>query len=221
MTKTVFGIFMFVAGATVGVAATYKFFKDKYDKKSREDIEEIREYYASKKAKEDDSSEESLGEILPLCESDDADLTEAHKEQLEKYKKLLIDNCGYAPRDDEAKPVTNTECKQPVKFSDENNTIPIKPDDFGEIVDEETGETYDKMTLVYYEDGVVTYWEDGHTVDDVEDLLGTEFKDHFGDYGEEDAVYVRNIRNETDYEVIRDGDKYYDFHTEERGGEDE
>ena len=38
MTKNVFGIVMFVAGAVVGVAATHKFFKDKYVKKSKEDM---------------------------------------------------------------------------------------------------------------------------------------------------------------------------------------
>lgn len=215
MTKTVFGIFMFVAGASVGIAATYKFFKDKYDRKSKEDIEEIREYYASKSAKKTDISSESLEEIKDL---------EA-EEKIEAYKKMVKDTCCYATSDDDievdVKDTKNTECEQPVKFSeDENNTVLIKPEEFGEIQDE-TGEAYDRMSLVYYEDGVVTYWEDGRTVDDVESLLGTEFKDHFGDYGEEDAVYVRNNRNQTDYEVIRDGDKYYDFNTEKRGGEDE
>lgn len=210
MTKNVFGIFMFVAGAAVGVAATYKFFKDKYEKKSREDIEEIREYYASKNSKETDISKEDLEEIKNL----DAG------EKLEAYKNLIKNTCGYAPEENDAEPVKNTVTKEPVKASDNSNTIIIHPDDFGEM-DEETGEKYDRMTLVYYEDGVVTYWEDGHLVDDVESLLGTEFKDHFGDYDEEDAVYVRNIRNQTDYEIIRDGDKYYDFHPEKRGGEDE
>lgn len=215
MTKTVFGIFMFVAGAATGVGITYKFFKDKYDKKSKEDIEEIREYYASKNEKKNDISVEQLDEIKDL----------EGEEKIEAYKKMVKDTCCYTTSDDdievEAKDVKNTECRQPVKFSDnENNTILIKPDEFGEIQDE-TGEAYDRMTLVYYEDGVVTNWEDGHVVDDVESLLGTEFKDHFGDYGEEDAVYVRNIRNETDYEVIRDGDKYYDIQPEKRGGEDE
>lgn len=215
MTKTVFGIFMFVAGASAGIAATYKFFKDKYDRKSKEDIEEIREYYASKSAKKTDISSESLEEIKDL---------EA-EEKIEAYKKMVKDTCRYAISDEDievdVKDTKNTECEQPVKFSeDENNTVLIKPEEFGEIQDE-TGEAYDRMSLVYYEDGVVTYWEDGRTVDDVESLLGTEFKDHFGDYGEEDAVYVRNKRNQTDYEVIRDGDKYYDSNTEKRGGEDE
>ena len=216
MKHNVFGIFIFVAGAAVGVAATYKFFKNKYDKKSREEIEEIREYYASKKSAEPKVQEENDLELESVCNTSDEDMIK----QLEYYKQKLINSCGYVPNEDSAEPVKNTECKQPVKFSDENNIILIKPEDFGDI-NEETGETYDRQTLVYYEDGMVTYWEDGRTVDDVEGLLGTEFKDHFGDYGEEDAVYVRNIKNETDYEVIRDGDNYYDFNSEKRGGEDE
>lgn len=214
MTKNVFGMLMFVAGAAVGVAATYKFFKNKYDKKSKEDIEEIREYYASKKTKEDEDLKKNLDDIKNL----------ESEEKIEAYKKMVKDTCCYATSDedveDEVKNVKNTDCEKPVKRSSDSNTILIKPEDFGEIQDE-TGESYDRMTLVYYEDGVVTNWEDGRPVDDVEGMIGTEFKDHFGDYGEEDAVYVRNIRNETDYEIIRDGDKYYDFHTEERGGEDE
>lgn len=224
MTKNVFGIIMFVAGATVGVAATYKFFKYKYDKKSKEEIEEIREYYTSKNVKQvetaEESSNESLNELEPLCGQDE-NVTQKQKEELEAYKQMIVNDCGYAVKDDGATEIIKkSKCKEPVEVNDENNTVLIKPDDFGEM-DEETGEEYDKTTLVYYADGVVTYWEDDRTVDDVVDLLGTEFKDHFGDYGEEDAVYVRNIRNHTDYEVIRDGDKYYDFHTEKRGGEDE
>ena len=78
----------------------------------------------------------------------------------------------------------------------------ISPDDFGE----EFG--YDTRTFTYYADGVLTD-EDDEVIRNVDDLVGSDFPSHFGDY-EEDSVFVRNNEEKTDYEILRDLRRFSD-----------
>lgn len=78
----------------------------------------------------------------------------------------------------------------------------IPPEDFGER------DGYDAETLTYYSDGVLTY-DTGEPIKDVDDIVGLGFESHFGEY-EDDSVHVRNEKYETDYEILRDLQKYSD-----------
>lgn len=90
----------------------------------------------------------------------------------------------------------------------------ISPEDFGER------EGYDAETLTYYADGVLTY-DTGEPVEDVDDVVGLGFEDHFGEY-EDDSVHVRNEKYETDYEILRDLQRYSDvINTDPHRAEDE
>ena len=77
----------------------------------------------------------------------------------------------------------------------------ISPDEYGEIYD------YDQIELTYYADGVLTDDTD-EVIDDVDDTVGLDSLNHFGDY-EEDAVHVRNDERKCDYEILRDLRNYY------------
>jgi hypothetical protein len=72
----------------------------------------------------------------------------------------------------------------------------ISPYDFGEI------DEYRKIDLTYYADGVVED-EDGEIVTEIDELLGEGSLNTFGEY-EDDAVFVRNERLMTDFEILRD-----------------
>lgn len=90
----------------------------------------------------------------------------------------------------------------------------ISPEDFGER------DGYDAETLTYYADGVLTY-DTGEPVEDVDDVVGLGFENHFGEY-EDDSVHVRNEKYETDYEILRDPEKYSDvINTNPHQSEDE
>lgn len=199
MNKTAYGILMFVSGAMIGATVAIKLVKTKYEKRANEEIESVREYYASKRA-------------------------EAIKEEVEiKAYTDLVEETGYGGASSDDVEVDdnidkNTKKNKIVTTENRNNTVLITPEELGEEI-EEFGHAFDITTLIYYADGVMTFHEDDHLVDDIEDLVGTEFKDHFGDY-EADAVFVRNFRNETDYEIIKDDDKYYDIWPKARGEED-
>lgn len=78
----------------------------------------------------------------------------------------------------------------------------ITPEQFGEI------EEYEKISLVYYSDGVLTD-ENDELIDDIEEIVGEDSLNHFGEY-EEDSVFVRNDSRKCDYEILMDLRKFED-----------
>ena len=45
--------------------------------------------------------------------------------------------------------------------------------------------------------------EDDEPVDDIEEIVGDGLE-HFGEYGEDDSVFVRSDMRKCDYEILRD-----------------
>lgn len=78
----------------------------------------------------------------------------------------------------------------------------ITPEELGDV------EEYDTTTLYYYADEVLVKLND-EIVEDVENTVGLDFADHFGEY-EDDSVCVRNDAHQCDYEILRDSRKYAD-----------
>lgn len=77
----------------------------------------------------------------------------------------------------------------------------ISPDEFGEI------EEYETRSLVYYSDKILTD-DDNNIIDDVEDVVGCDSLNHFGEY-EDDSVFVRNDHLMIDYEILLDQRRYF------------
>lgn len=202
MKKIIYGAIIFAAGVVVGNLVTSELIGAKYRKLADDEINSYKEYYDSKYSKKD-AVEEVIKEEPEEPEEANEEVTKKDADRRE-YENVLK-NSGYVSKGSE----DNTNGKEPVTVEDENNFIIITPEEFGEI-DEKTGEVFDMVTLVYYADNVMLYYEDQHQVDDIDHLVGEDFRDHFGDY-EEGVVYVRNIRNQTDYEIIKEEDEYYDI----------
>jgi hypothetical protein len=78
----------------------------------------------------------------------------------------------------------------------------IHPDIFG------TREDYECRSLKCFRDRVVTD-TDNEIIDDVDNLIGDESLDHFGEF-EMDSVFVRNERLKCDYEILLDPREYSD-----------
>lgn len=89
----------------------------------------------------------------------------------------------------------------------EQNDIPrpyvIHPTQFG------THSTYETRSLKCFADRVVTD-TDENIIEDVENLIGDESLDHFGEY-EMDSVFVRNDRLKCDFEILLDVRRYSDI----------
>lgn len=78
----------------------------------------------------------------------------------------------------------------------------ITPEELGEI------DEFDTTTLYYYADEVLTTLQD-EVVEDVEDTVGLDFAEHYGEY-EDDSVCVRNEKHKCDYEILKVSEKYSD-----------
>ena len=73
----------------------------------------------------------------------------------------------------------------------------IEPEEYGNKVENEC------TVLMWYGDDILTDTY-GVNVDDIENTVGMEFIDHFGENPEEpDVVYVRNDRLEMDYQILQ------------------
>ena len=78
----------------------------------------------------------------------------------------------------------------------------LSPGEFSTIDEDE----YDIKTLTYYADGVLTD-EYGEIVEDVDDTVGPDALDSFGEY-EDDSVFVLNEQYGVAYEILLDESCY-------------
>ena len=76
----------------------------------------------------------------------------------------------------------------------------ISPDEYCEMDD------YDLYSYTYYADKVLAD-ENNEPIEDVDQRIGLESLNHFGEYGD-DSVYVRNDELKADYEILLDNEKY-------------
>ena len=179
--------FAFVAGAAVGSLATWKFFKTKYERIAKEEIDSVKEVY--------------YRDRQPVQKSDDESPEEEHN--LENavpdlgYDRAFNDDCT-SWEDYVAKHNKRKEDESMLK--DKPYVIP--PEEFGDA------DGYDCISLTYYSDGILTDdWD--NPIEDVEGMVGKDSLTHFGEY-EDDSVFVRNDHMKAEFEILLDSRKYSD-----------
>lgn len=171
--------FIFAAGAAIGSFVTWRLVKGKYERIANEEIESVKEVFSRRYSENNEASDTDEGTDEPT----------PTPEEVAEYKKI-INNNGYS----------NVERVE--TMHDKPYVIP--PEDFADDPD------YETVSLTYYADGVLTD-EDNCIIDpgEIEDLIGEESLDHFGEY-EDDSVFVRNEERKTDYEILRVMSNYDD-----------
>ena len=179
---------IFLGGAVIGSAVTYKVLKTRYEQLMKEEVDSVKEVFARLNGV--DETEESKKYV---------DCTEEPTE--EDVVNEIIASEGY----------TSNNTEKPQKGGpgpmESDRPYVITPEEFGELEDE----GYDIVVLNYYTDGVLA--DDSHfIVEDVDAVVGADFADHFGEY-EDDSVHVRNDRLKTDYEILREARAYKDVKT--------
>ena len=209
MTENVKRVLIFVAGAGIGVLASWRFFKKKYERIANDKIASVTEHYRNKVTKAEEPTDISSSDNAQE-EDDDAIL----ERQMTEYKSLAA---RYASKvngrtEEDCEETTVTEYTQvdgefvPVKSYKEkggdivNRPYVIKPEEFG------NGD-YETVSLTYYSDGVLTDDFD-NPIEDIDYYVGEESLDHFGEY-EDDSVFVRNDNLETDFEILLVEESYY------------
>jgi hypothetical protein len=177
------GLFIFAAGVVAGAVAGAYLVKDKIMADAKQEIEEVREYYRSKK----ESKKEETVEEQPI---------EEVKE--EKEYKTIVENSGY---------INYNKPEQIIQHSVlEDVPYAIDPEEFGDK--EEEG--WDTTTLTYFADGVLVDDVD-EIVEQPDVVVGLDNLRIFEEFPDATCVYVRNETWRTDFEILRDDWKWSDL----------
>lgn len=177
------GLFIFAAGVVAGAVAGAYLVKDKIMADAKREIEEVREYYRSKK----ESKKEETVEEQPV---------EEVKE--EKEYKTIVENSGY---------INYNKPEQIMQHSVlEDTPYAIEPEEFGDK--EEEG--WDTITLTYFADGVLVDDVD-EIVEQPDVVVGLDNLRIFEEFPDATCVYVRNETWRTDFEILRDDWKWSDL----------
>lgn len=174
----------FIAGAAVGVAATWQYAKKKYEQIAQEEIDSVKAKFANKAKYEGPADSEEEARVKAEMAREKPDVM-AYAAALRKM--------GYTD-------YSTVGDKKPEEKVD--RPYVISPDEFGE------NEDYERISLTYYADQILAD-DDDNIVDNVEELVGFESLTHFGEY-EDDSVFVRNDRLKCDYEILLDQGLYSD-----------
>lgn len=192
MNNKITSFMMFIFGAAVGSVVTWQYTKKKYEQIAQEEIDSVKETFSKlKEVKNKDNESDENNNVGTIVEraKDKPSIVE-YAAKLRKQGYINYSN-------------TDSLFEEEV---DENmiNDKPyvISPDEFGEFDD------YDTISLTYYADQVLVD-EDDELVEDIEETVGFESLNAFGEY-EDDSVFVRNDRLKCDYEILLDQRKYSD-----------
>ena len=159
--------------------------KDKYAEIAQEEIDSVKEVFARREQeRKDESVKKTVAEGIKNVDKNKPEL----KEYAEKLKRT-----GYVRYSDR----TGEEDAEPEEL-DKPYVIP--PEQFGD------NDEYEQISLTYYADAVLTD-ENDEIIEDVEETVGFESLNHFGEY-EDDSVFVRNDARKCDYEILLDQRTY-------------
>lgn len=186
MKNTLTNIVIFAAGAAIGSAVTWKILKDRYEQIAQEEIDSVKAAYSGRT--QSDEPVEKEEDILEETDEEVNALTDIRKYATMIQKQGYVD---YANTGKPAKEVDNV-----------NAPFVIPPEEFGER------DGYETISLIYFADGVLTD-DDYEIVEDVDNVVGRESLNHFGEY-EDDSVFVRNDELTADYEILLDQRNYRD-----------
>lgn len=199
MNSTLKGVLIFVLGAAAGSLATWKLIEKKYKDIAQEEIDSVKDTFSKMKKNEYPDKLEDYPDFEEFDDSDDVEeepkpeqkIDRNNKPDIVEYAKILSEASytNYAERQDKKE-------KKGVEPVEDERPYVISPDEFGEK------DGYENVTLTYYADGVLTDYFD-NVINNVDEVVGFDSLDHFGEY-EDDVVFVRNEKMETDYEILRD-----------------
>lgn len=174
-------ILVFATGLAVGSAITWFCVKERYRKIANNEIDEIREYYVNKYARDEECELPKEWEGIVTVSERESDR--------EQYLKEVG---SYAEVKGEIEPAAKSQIEV------------ISPDEFGDL------EGYKITTIVCFDDNVFEDDEFNIiSRDEFDDVIGLEVLDELGMY-EDDSVYIRNDEIKTYFEVIRDYRSYDD-----------
>lgn len=196
----------FAFGVAVGAGASWYFWKEYHRKRADEEIQSVKEAFASKKAEEGKSEKKEVQMTVDLA-ADSVAYEKERQSKLQDYRAMVRES-GYRSRTS-PKDLLEDDPNEPPPGDHVTKPYIIKPEDFDTI------DNYDAVCYTYYADGIlVDEDEDPLEIPEIATSIGLDFASHFGDY-DENSVHIRNDMRHIDYEIVRDLRKYGDLHESE------
>ena len=183
MKEAIIKIAIFSFGVGIGVAGSWRYFDQKYQKLADEEIESVKATLAKRDISKPERKAEEVKKDIPEVEV---------KDTLTSYSSAVdLDTKNYS------------EFYAPKKVEEAQTLSPKEDEPFDISVDEYEDDTeFQKVTLnLYLEDGVLCY-EETEEVAEENDTVGSENLDDFSRTSFSTA-YFRNPKEGIDYEVIK------------------
>lgn len=187
-------VLMFAAGAAIGSVVTWKLVEAKYERLVQEEIESIRGAFSEEQTdEEDDESDTGTNDSFKQINWEDLEDLDDEDEDDDEYLHQRESDIAKAEYE---KLTSNYTSEKGGAEKVVEKPYVIAPYDFGEL------DGYSQIELTYYADGVLED-DEYNIVSDVDELIGSDSLFTFGEY-EDDAVFVRNERLRTDFQILRD-----------------
>ena len=187
-------MFIFAAGILTGSLCTWYSVKKYYEKIANDEIDSMKEWLARRVEEQDKKTEDKTPDPTANPASPSV------KPNLMEYAAMVKD-LGYT--DYSRRQETPEPKKEEEEVDEMDKPYIIEPDEFGEC-------DYEEVSLTHYADGVLTDEQD-NPIEDVDGMVGEDYAEHFGEY-EDDSVFVRNERLQTDFEILADQRNYSDLY---------
>lgn len=168
---------LLTSGALIGSVVTWGVVRTKYEKLIEDKNEEIAFLRDRYSVKKDNVR--NTEEEVGESESDSGELTV-------QQVRDKITELGYKNEEEDE--------------DDMNGPKVIAPEESWE-------QDYPVISLTYYEGDGVLADERGKIIKNVDELVGEDFADHFGEY-EDDSVFIRNDKLKIYYEILKDYGSY-------------
>ena len=173
----------FIFGAAAGAVGAWYACKTKYERIAQEEIDSVKEVISEKMTRTEEKEKES-DEPAHIFDED----SEAMKSFQNSY--------GYMPNFKKPDNLPKVQDDRPRPYI-------VTPDEYGDQ------DGYELVGLVYYRDHILVTSVDNEIVEDVDDIIGFESLNHFGENEDyPNQIFVRNDEHRCDYEVERDPRTY-------------
>lgn len=202
-------LLIFLAGIGVGSAGSYFLLKNYYDEQLEEEVSEFMNYKREEK-KKPKKARKSATEVSEACEDEEfkpVENPDVDDEDREGYAKIVKANYS--------KPSPTEMVKEKKKKKRDDNAEKIfllSPKAFA-------ASENDTPTVYLYGDGVVVD-ENDEVIDNGYALLGGADVIREAENTGDTTVYIRNLNNSTDYEVVMCSENYGEIETDEPSPED-
>lgn len=181
MNKTVVFLLGLLIGGTAGYLGGKKVAEDDLEDRIREEVSSVKKAFRKKYRKPEKKEEEKPAPEKPKDEAPEA--PKEKTQRMREYREAVVEN-GYS---------------SPEKVQEEIRPRVIDPNEVGE--EESYGEA---IELSYFPDDVLmeTGSNTVYTKEQIEESVGLDFADHFGEY-EEDEVDFVNDKQKAYYVILK------------------